>query len=130
MVRRPPRSTRPDTLFPYSTLFRSIEGGEARFEVRGDERHVHLLVDRPLAVLLYAVGSFLEGVIPFARLIDAAPHPAEGQRLGLLGAGQSVQGGADHALDPPVPLVLQGGERLTSLVVVQIVYFVGSLIPL
>src|SRR3546814_4044665 len=26
MVRRPPRSTRTDTLFPYTTLFRSIEG--------------------------------------------------------------------------------------------------------
>src|SRR3546814_2115637 len=25
MMRRPPRSTRPDTLFPYTTLFRSLE---------------------------------------------------------------------------------------------------------
>src|SRR3546814_3993222 len=29
MIRRPPRSTRTDTLFPYTTLFRS-PGGEAR----------------------------------------------------------------------------------------------------
>src|SRR3546814_6183834 len=29
MIRRPPRSTRPDTLFPYTTLFRSA-GGRAR----------------------------------------------------------------------------------------------------
>src|SRR3546814_5250331 len=28
MMRRPPRSTRPDTLFPYTTLFRSAPGGE------------------------------------------------------------------------------------------------------
>src|SRR3546814_3478906 len=27
MVRRPPRSTRTDTLFPYTTLFRSVELG-------------------------------------------------------------------------------------------------------
>src|SRR3546814_16081665 len=27
MIRRPPRSTRTDTLFPYTTLFRSILGG-------------------------------------------------------------------------------------------------------
>src|SRR3546814_10544035 len=27
MIRRPPRSTRTDTLFPYTTLFRSGEGG-------------------------------------------------------------------------------------------------------
>src|SRR3546814_2364873 len=33
MIRRPPRSTRTDTLFPYTTLFRSFDGlidGEAR----------------------------------------------------------------------------------------------------
>src|SRR3546814_15224248 len=28
MVRRPPRSTRTDTLFPYTTLFRSMSGPE------------------------------------------------------------------------------------------------------
>src|SRR3546814_11508582 len=27
MIRRPPRSTRTDTLFPYTTLFRSRRGG-------------------------------------------------------------------------------------------------------
>src|SRR3546814_6636053 len=30
MIRLPPRSTRTDTLFPYTTLFRSEDGGEAR----------------------------------------------------------------------------------------------------
>src|SRR3546814_17468113 len=30
MVRRPPRSTRTDTLFPYTTLFRSILGAISR----------------------------------------------------------------------------------------------------
>src|SRR3546814_16581350 len=29
MIRRPPRSTRTDTLFPYTTLFRSVMGGKA-----------------------------------------------------------------------------------------------------
>src|SRR3546814_7487804 len=33
MIRRPPRSTRPDTLFPYTTLFRSRRGEAA------DQRH-------------------------------------------------------------------------------------------
>src|SRR3546814_19692008 len=28
MIRRPPRSTRTDTLFPYTTLFRSLDGKE------------------------------------------------------------------------------------------------------
>src|SRR3546814_8546263 len=30
MIRRPPRSTRTDTLFPYTTLFRSLRGGSGR----------------------------------------------------------------------------------------------------
>src|SRR3546814_17834602 len=30
MIRRPPRSTRTDTLFPYTTLFRSAADGAAR----------------------------------------------------------------------------------------------------
>src|SRR3546814_7645546 len=30
MIRRPPRSTRTDTLFPYSTLFRSPRGAASR----------------------------------------------------------------------------------------------------
>src|SRR3546814_3472381 len=29
MIRRPPRSTRTDTLFPYTTLFRSVPGNAA-----------------------------------------------------------------------------------------------------
>src|SRR3546814_20874682 len=36
MIRRPPRSTRTDTLFPYTTLFRSTEQalfGEASYDV-------------------------------------------------------------------------------------------------
>src|SRR3546814_15638332 len=38
MVRRPPRSTRTDTLFPYTTLFRSIEPGTrfATLAAKGD----------------------------------------------------------------------------------------------
>src|SRR3546814_19570741 len=38
MIRRPPRSTRPDTLFPYTTLFRSLLQGrvEVALELAGD----------------------------------------------------------------------------------------------
>src|SRR3546814_3915992 len=34
MIRRPPRSTRTDTLFPYTTLFRSIVGRQKTAEER------------------------------------------------------------------------------------------------
>src|SRR3546814_9899867 len=35
MIRRPPRSTRTDTLFPYTTLFRSV-GADRRLRAHGD----------------------------------------------------------------------------------------------
>src|SRR3546814_6646920 len=40
MIRRPPRSTRTDTLFPYTTLFRSryTDGMVAKGEIPQDER--------------------------------------------------------------------------------------------
>src|SRR3546814_8624555 len=42
MIRLPPRSTRTDTLFPYTTLFRSRLGGD---RVAGN-LHCHLAADR------------------------------------------------------------------------------------
>src|SRR3546814_7755486 len=35
MIRRPPRSTRTDTLFPYTTLFRSVQDLHQRRQRRG-----------------------------------------------------------------------------------------------
>src|SRR3546814_3077882 len=37
MIRRPPRSTRTDTLFPYTTLFRSRRLGESRARSRSGQ---------------------------------------------------------------------------------------------
>src|SRR3546814_11757394 len=37
MIRRPPRSTRTDTLFPYTTLFRSQSGAQRGLLVRAQE---------------------------------------------------------------------------------------------
>src|SRR3546814_8415580 len=39
MIRRPPRSTRTDTLFPYTTLFRSRLGGLVEKGRRGGDLH-------------------------------------------------------------------------------------------
>src|SRR3546814_17560814 len=43
IIRRPPRSTRTDTLFPYTTLFRSLVGarGVFAFGLAGDLRAEH-----------------------------------------------------------------------------------------
>src|SRR3546814_14940245 len=52
MIRRPPRSTRTDTLFPYTTLFRSILGARLRYrlgEVQEAEVVLPPLADHHLA---------------------------------------------------------------------------------
>src|SRR3546814_2666502 len=42
MIRRPPRSTRTDTLFPYTTFFRSIAGtADEVSAIITDHHHVH-----------------------------------------------------------------------------------------
>src|SRR3546814_12164527 len=43
MIRRPPRSTRTDTLFPYTTLFRSDAGRLVGLVARAAEAGTHVL---------------------------------------------------------------------------------------
>src|SRR3546814_7461651 len=53
MIRRPPRSTRTDTLFPYTTLFRSADTQTVRhgIAVGVDSRTRDFQPDRLLAIL-------------------------------------------------------------------------------
>src|SRR3546814_2502141 len=46
MIRRPPRSTRTDTLFPYTTLFRSAKLSPLRLSSRPSDRRFPLLEER------------------------------------------------------------------------------------
>src|SRR3546814_3190042 len=57
MIRRPPRSTRTDTLFPYTTLFRS---------------DLHRLLERLAGVDEHVVACFHASVVERARHDDAA----------------------------------------------------------
>src|SRR3546814_19057975 len=89
MIRRPPRSTRTDTLFPYTTLFRSVVvpmlGGQVRFDdivlqpPAGDEglriRFGLALQGLQLGELSQSLGGpafrgTLDGTIPVARYAD------------------------------------------------------------
>src|SRR3546814_12894619 len=94
MIRRPPRSTRTDTLFPYTTLFRSPGRGtpSARTEdtgqgllVAGDHRRTVVEGDdRPLDQL---------------RLLDQGPDPVRAVR-GVLGEGLEPDLGGDRFVHP------------------------------
>src|SRR3546814_10628168 len=75
MRRRPPRSTRTDTLFPYTTLFRSVDMGVAARRHQGN--HMHIIA----ADLLHHVAKHAEGGDHLARR-------GQGGRGGSGGNGQ------------------------------------------
>src|SRR3546814_4501581 len=49
MIRRPPRSTRTDTLFPYTTLFRSLEANKSLMAVYVMKDQLKALWNAPTA---------------------------------------------------------------------------------
>src|SRR3546814_8837661 len=58
MIRRPPRSTRTDTLFPYTTLFRSPAGRRA-----GNHRRQYVaaaIVDRIRQLAVHRIGQIAQ----------------------------------------------------------------------
>src|SRR3546814_13082855 len=57
MIRQPPRSTRTDTLFPYTTLFRSVAEGPVTLKVREDR------LDRATAMLLRHRKTLLDAIM-------------------------------------------------------------------
>src|SRR3546814_4811617 len=61
MIRRPPRSTRTDTLFPYTTLFRST-GGQVLPGVRVADAFHHLTnrFDDQLRLIIEAIRQVVE----------------------------------------------------------------------
>src|SRR3546814_6788984 len=84
MIRRPPRSTRTDTLFPYTTLFRSRPAGDGG---RQDPHGLHL---RRLHLRMGAGPGDQEGLreglrlharVRRARLLRSEEHTSELQSL-------------------------------------------------
>src|SRR3546814_10141618 len=63
MIRRPPRSTRTDTLFPYTTLFRSELSADSDFVGVGLGLHPQLVADRHLELDLF------EKLLPRTRYV-------------------------------------------------------------
>src|SRR3546814_19336675 len=88
MRRRPPIATRPDTLFPYTTLFRSLlkEAGlpDGVFNVvHGDKEAVDTLLDDSRVQAVSFVGS-----TPIAEYIYARDSAA-GKRVQALGGAKN-----------------------------------------
>src|SRR3546814_2275107 len=69
MIRRPPRSTRTDTLFPYTTLFRSVRGET--------QRRALSIARRPLSGSM----SAKTGIAPARMMARSEEHTSELQSL-------------------------------------------------
>src|SRR3546814_2313665 len=112
MIRRPPISTRTDTLFPYTTLFRSLRGRRGRRAAGGDPRlRLRRLAGlrRRLAVLLHrgngralAVQSGAADQHDLRGRVRAPAEPEAGsgrERLRLAAAAELAVGQAGVAED-------------------------------
>src|SRR3546814_5092115 len=116
MIRRPPRSTRTDTLFPYTTLFRSVPGSVITVTRQGSRPmlvEVQALVDQstignPRRVTLGLEGNRL-------NMLLAVLHRHGGISLGDQDVFANVVGGMriqEPAAD--LPLLMAALSRLRS----------------
>src|SRR3546814_5949429 len=101
MIRRPPRSTRTDTLFPYTTLFRSAhlrrvgaEGGEGVVEQRrADDADLQALQVLRLADRVLRVRDLAEAVLGPGERLDALLVQDLEQPLADRAAGERIDRG-------------------------------------
>src|SRR3546814_9518271 len=90
MIRRPPRSTRTDTLFPYTTLFRSPAGPQyashqtrySGISVPGSDRPVAILPDRGAEALVQQCFAARRHRTPSDRADNAVRIILEGVQVG------------------------------------------------
>src|SRR3546814_16585567 len=105
MIRRPPRSTRTDTLFPYTTLFRSLLGtiDECQpftlLRFRGQRQVPHR----------DGVDLFVAVEVP-----DTGEQIADGERPLHLQAGQTEGRPMSSMLRPSRTSRVKASQRLTS----------------
>src|SRR3546814_8990665 len=76
MIRRPPRSTRTDTLFPYTTLFRSLVGIDAREQHGADIEVAQDAVERRVPEAADAVFVDPDVFQLLLQLVDHGGGPA------------------------------------------------------
>src|SRR3546814_2574347 len=97
MIRRPPRSTRTGTLFPYTTLFRSDQGalefGERTHDREHQVGHRGILAREGQAFLneLDPDASFGEGLNQFAQIVEITRqsiHAVDHDGVTLAGEGE------------------------------------------
>src|SRR3546814_12337959 len=119
MIRRPPRSTRTDTLFPYTTLFRSLDH-VLRALVDDQVREVARLDARSVREVDLGTldggreDRLLRGVVSALELL-AQQRREGGEERSQLGVGRGATGQPQAGCVPPrLPGVDRKSTRLNS----------------
>src|SRR3546814_18088076 len=76
MIRRPPRSTRTDTLFPYTTLFRSVGDSSQWFELPGGPVRFAIGAEYRRETASYAYDDLVSSGATFLNAIPAFNPPS------------------------------------------------------
>src|SRR3546814_18096729 len=124
MIRRPPLSTRSDTLFPYTTLFRSFpDVVDRRFSIQ--PRHGAVFDIAIAAPYLHAFGHRLDSALAYTEFRRRRKDTAISQIQRIVGRIKSAsqtqcQGGGRLAVQGQVPqyaflkrLTYQGSTKRT-----------------
>src|SRR3546814_11881121 len=95
MLRRPPRSTRTDTLFPYTTLFRSLSlfglpAGVDQLCARRRDLRQFLRTSLVARYSLVLVRGDRAAVLALSGLVPPAPRPPPHAFARRLGSGRAV----------------------------------------
>src|SRR3546814_4413610 len=87
MIRTPPRSTRTDTLFPYTTLFRSRELVRRHFETEKRDGGARRFLRRdPVLHIAHQPLGGVEGDVGSKRRLAHAGAPGEDQQVRMMEA--------------------------------------------
>src|SRR3546814_9558151 len=127
MIRRPPRSTRTDTLFPYTTLFRSaplqalsLFAGLGVLDHLLEQHHVAQALAEP-GVGRFAVAAGTAGFLVVALDRLGQVEVGDEAYVGLVDAHAEGDGGDDHhaLVAQETALVLRARRRIQAGVVGQ-----------
>src|SRR3546814_5867844 len=93
MIRRPPRSTRTDTLFPYTTLFRSLAGAAKQGVLVKGGTHLETPA-RLKAIAMDKTGTLTEGR---PRVVEIVPFGGRTE-IDLLRVAAALEARSGHPI--------------------------------
>src|SRR3546814_4703485 len=97
MIRRPPRSTRTDTLFPYTTLFRSRPG--ETYNVGGNSEQPNIELVRTICAALDSMNPRADGKSYGEQITFVADRPGHDHRYAIDASKIQKELGWEPSLD-------------------------------